>query len=348
MVRGMSHLPLLRMSVSRRCAAPAQPAPPKPACRTRQHLFAGRDTWLPLFRSAHRLLVSLLAATLLAGCGDTRPVRQPEGTVAFRSGSGPETASQSFVVPGLAFQRSGMLVPAHQQAWQSAWAEEDQEHSLLKGATGGLTTGIGFLMITPMATAFWPAAVGIVVASTAMGMLGVTQTDPADVRMSAPDRAVIVEATKILQPDRLFREAMEQALRRRTGEPLQVVTWHMAGSGDTAGTDPLIEARAQGLDGVLDFAIDALGLAAGEERDTFGVFVQVRVRALDARDGQLRYERVLSYGPGIGVPGLPRSDFHTVEFLAADQGRVYRQVASDAIRRLARVLAADTQLPLAR
>ncbi|OGB91780.1 MAG: hypothetical protein A2Z31_07340 [candidate division NC10 bacterium RBG_16_65_8] len=109
----------------------------------------------------------------------------------------------------------------------------------------------------------------------------------------------------------------------------------------------MVEARTRGLDGVLDFTIVAIGLAAGEERDTFGVFVQVRVRAFDARDGQLRYERVLSYGPGQTVEGLPRSDVHTVEFLAADRGRVYRQVASDAIRRLARVLAEDPTLPLA-
>lgn len=325
------------------------PSPPlrQTAYRVGGQRFVARDTPLSLPRLAHTLLVLLLAAALFAGCGDTRPARQPEGTVAFRSGSGQESASQSFVIPGPLFQRSGMLVPAHQQDWQAAWAEEDREHSLLKGATGGLTTGLGFLMVTPMAATFWPAAVGIVVASTAMGMIGVSQTSEADTRMSAPDRAVIVEATKKLQPDSLFRGAMEQALRRRAGAPLQGVTWHMAASGDTAGTDPLIEARARGLDGVLDFAIDALGLAAGEERDTFGVFVQVRVRALDVRDGRLRYERVLSYGPGFAVPGLPRSDFHTVEFLAADQGRVYRQVASDAIRRLARVLAADAQLPLA-
>jgi hypothetical protein len=342
MVRAM-----LSQIASRKSPASVRPEPQQTACRAHEHPAVMRDTRLSVPRLAHRLLAFLLAAALFAGCGDTRPARQPEGTVAFRSGSGPETASQTFTVPGLPFQRSGMLVPAHQQTWQSTWAEEDQEHPLLKGAGGGLTTGLGFLMITPMAASFWPAAVGIVVASTAMGMLGITQTDPADARMSAPDRAVIVEATMKLQPDRFFREAMEQALRRRTGEPLQIVTWHMAESADTAGTDPLIEARARGLDGVLDFAIDALGLAAGEERDTFGVFVQVRVRALDARDGQLRYERVLSYGPGFAVPGLPRSDFHTVEFLAADQGRVYRQVASDAIRRLARVLAADTQLPLA-
>ncbi len=305
------------------------------------------DTRLPLPRLAQRLLVPLLVATLLAGCGDTRPARLPEGTVAFRSGGGPESASQSFVAPGPPFQRSGMLVPAHQQAWQAAWMEEDEEHPLLKGATGGMTTGLGFLMITPMAATFWPAAVGIVVGSIAMGMLGVTQSNAADVRMSPPDRVVIVEATKKLQPDLLFRESMERALRRRTGEPLPVVTWQASENPDIAGTDPLVEARARGLDGVLDFAIDALGLAAGEERDTFGVFVQVRVRALDARDGRLRYERVLSYGPGQTVAGLPRSDFHTVEFLAADQGRVFRQVASDGIRRLARILAEDPQLPLA-
>ena len=40
-------------------------------------------------------------------------------------------------------------------------------------------------------------------------------------------------------------------------------------------------------------------------------------------------------------------DRRTGEFLAADQGRVFRQVASDGIRRLARVLAEDPQLPLA-
>lgn len=306
-----------------------------------------KDNRLPASHPARRLVVPLLTATLLASCGDTRPARQPEGTVAFRSGGGPTSASQIFVAPGLPFQRSGMLVPIHQPAWQAAWVKEDREHPLVQGATSGMTTGLGLLMITPVAALFWPAAVGIVVGSTAMGMLGAAQGQSADVRLSAPDREVIVEATRKLEPDRLFREAMEDALRRRTGEPLPAVTWQRAEGRDAAGTDPLVDARARGLDGVLDFAIDALGLAAAEERDTFGVFVQVRVRALDARDGQLRYERVLSYGPGHTVAGLPRSDFHTLEFLAADRGRVFRQVASDAIRRLARILAEDRQLPLA-
>jgi hypothetical protein len=240
-----------------------------------------------------------------------------------------------------------MLVPAHEQVWQSTWIDPNEEHPLLRGATAGMTTGVGFLMITPMALMFWPAAVGIMVGSTAMGMLGVTQAELPNVRMSAPDRTIIAEATKTLRPERLFRESMEHALGGRTRDPLPTVAWHQVLDADTARTDPLVEVRTRGLDGVLDFTIDAIGLAAGEERDTFGVFVQVRVRAFDARDGQLRYQRVLSYGPGQTVEGLPRSDIHTVEFLAADQGRVYRLVASDAIRRLARVLAEDPALPLA-
>jgi hypothetical protein len=239
-----------------------------------------------------------------------------------------------------------MLVPGHTQTWQAEWME-DREHPLLRGASGGMTVGIGLLLITPMAATFWPAAVGIMVGSTAMGMLGASQAENLDVRMSPPDRAVIAEATRNLQPDRLFREAMAQAIGERIGAPLSVVTWRQTLGADTTGTDPLIDARARGLDGLLDFTIDALGLAAGEERDTFGVLVQVRVRAVDVQSGQLRYERVLNYGPGQMVDGLPRSEFHTVEFMAADKGRVFRQVASDAIRRVTRVLAEDPQLPIA-
>jgi hypothetical protein len=288
-----------------------------------------------------------MAVMALAGCGDTRPARQPEGSVAFRTGSAPQAENLMYSLPGPPFQHPGMLAPSQDLPWQSAWADENQEHPLLKGATAGMTTGIGFMMITPMALTFWPAAVGIVVGSTAMSMLGVAQSDPADLRLSPPDQTVIVAATKEVQPDRLLRESLRRALRNRARDALPIVLWQQAGGVEAEGTDPLTEARGRGLDGVLECAIEALGLAAGEERDTFGVFIQARVRALDARDGQLRYERVLLYGPGRSGARPPSSDFHTIEFLAADQGRVYRQVTSDAIRRIARMLAEDPQLPLA-
>jgi hypothetical protein len=239
------------------------------------------------------------------------------------------------------------LVPASDPVWQSAWLSKDQENLLTQGATSGLLTGISIVQMIPFGLIFWPAAVGIVAGATAMGMLGVGQEDPALQRMSPPDRAAITEATKTLRPDRLFRDAMAEALARRAGGPLPAVDWHQAWGPDTPGTDLLIEARDKGLDGVLEFSLDAIGLAVGEEADTFGVFVQVRVRALDAPGGQLRYERVLSYGPGQPMEGLPKLDFYTVEFLAADKGRPYRHFASEAIGRLARLLSDDPALPLA-
>lgn len=295
-----------------------------------------------------RILLVAFLSVLVAGCAETKPVREPEGSVAFRAGSGETSGNRTHLTPGLAFQRPGILVPASDPVWQSAWMGKDQQpNPLTQGATSGLLTGISIMQMVPFALTFWPAAVGIVVGVTAMGMLGVALEDPALQRMSPPDRATIAEATKTLRPDRLFRDAMAEALARRAGGPLSVVVLHQTWGPDTAGTDPLIEARDKGLDGVLEFSLDAIGLAAGEEADTFGVFVQVRVRALDAPGGQLRYERVLSYGPGQRMEGLPRLDFYTVEFLAADKGRPYRHFASEAISRLARLLADDPALPLA-
>ncbi len=294
-----------------------------------------------------RILLVVFLSVLVAGCAETKPVREPEGSVAFRAGIAETSGNRIRLTPGPAFQHPGILVPASDPVWQSAWLSKDQENSLMQGATSGLLTGISIMQIVPFALIFWPAAVGIVAGATAMGMLGVGQEDPALQRMSPPDRAAIAEATKTLRPDRLFRDAMAKALARRAGGPLPAVDWHQAWGPDTPGTDLLIEARDKGLDGVLEFSLDAIGLAVGEEADTFGVFVQVRVRALDAPGGQLRYERVLSYGPGQRMEGLPKLDFHTVEFLAADKGRPYRHFASEAIGRLARLLSDDPALPLA-
>jgi hypothetical protein len=292
-------------------------------------------------------LITLLSAALLTGCAETKPVQEPEGSVAFRSGTGDTSDNQTFAVEGPAFLHPGILVPAHEPIWQAAWINKDEPSPLMGGATSGLITGMGIMQMLPIGLTFWPAAVGIVAGAAAMGILGAAQEDPALQRMSPPDQKAIADATMNLRPDRLFREAMTVAIAHRLRSPPPVVTWQQGWGADTAGTDPLLEARATGLDGVLNFAVDAIGLAVGEERDTFGVFIQVRVRALDARDGQLRYERVLSYGPGRPVEGLPKSDFHTTEFLAMDKAHLYRHLASEAIGRMARLLAEDPALPLA-
>ena len=52
-------------------------------------------------------LVALVAAALLVGCGDTRPAREPEGSVAFRTGSGAQSDNQTFTIPGPLFRHPG-------------------------------------------------------------------------------------------------------------------------------------------------------------------------------------------------------------------------------------------------
>jgi hypothetical protein len=203
------------------------------------------------------------------------------------------------------------------------------------------------LTVTPAALVFWPAAVGIMAATTAAGALGEGFGVTTASRVSPPDRQVIGEATKSLQPDRLLREAMAQALGRRLKTPLPAVACPPSCGVQDDTADLLPQAEAQGLDGVLHVSLEAIGLAAGMDRDTYGVFVQVRVRAMEVPGGRLRYDRVVSYGPGHAPPGIRPADIHSLQFLAVDQAFAYRHLAGETIRRVARLLADDPSLPLA-
>jgi hypothetical protein len=286
-------------------------------------------------------------AALLGGCGGaSQPAPEREGQVAFRSAVGVESESRVEVFPGPQFRRPGLLTPPDEPGWQSAWIGPDPDKSALRGAEGGFAAGLSILTVTPAALVFWPAAVGIMAATTAAGALGEGFGMTTASRMSPPDRQVISEATKSLQPDRLLREAMAQALDRRLKTALPPVPCP-PGCGvqdDTA--DLLAQAEAQGLDGVLHVSLEAIGLAAGMDRDTYGVFVQMHVRAMEVPGGRLRYDRVVSYGPGQAPPGLRAADIHSLQFLAADQAFAYRHLAGEAIRRVARLLAEDASLPL--
>jgi hypothetical protein len=291
-------------------------------------------------------LVAALVAPLGACGGASRPAPEPEGRIAFRTAAGVQSESRLEVVPGPAFRRPGLLTPPDDPGWRSAWIGPDPDKSTLRGAEGGFAAGLGILTVAPAALVFWPAAVGIMAATTAAGALGESFGMTADSRMSPPDRQVIAEATMSLQPDRLWRESVARAFGRRVGNPLPVVPCP-PGCGlqdDTA--DVLAQVEAQGLDGAVLAWLEAIGLAAGMQRDTYGVFVQVRVRAMEIPGGRLRYDRVISYGPGQTPAGLPPADIHTLEFLAADQAFAYRHIAAETIRRVARLATEDSSLPL--
>jgi hypothetical protein len=241
-----------------------------------------------------------------------------------------------------------MLVPGTDPAWRAGWTEGDAKTKPgAAGAYSGLMTGLMIVQAVPFFVTFWPAAVGIVAGTTALGAFGSQLEDPTFGKMAADDRATILQAVADLRLDYLLRERTAAAITDRTGRPVVSVPWYATQGPETPGTDPLADARGQGADGILNVSLEAFGLAMGEDPETFGPFVRVRVQLVESARGGLRYDRILEHGPGRPLRGLPRPATYTMEFLAMDRARVFRQEMQDVIARMARVVADDPALPLA-
>ncbi len=286
------------------------------------------------------------ATLLLAGCASQEQVRRPEGQVVFQAGAVPPGSPSGEVITGPHLRRLGVLVPAVDPAWQAAWSEPDQKNSRGGGGTAGFVTGLAIVQSVPIFLLAWPAAVGVVTGMTAAGLLGEQMDSRSPDHLVVGDRAVLLEAAVDLRPDRLLREAAAEALAARIGRPPPPIPWYGTRGPDTPGSDPLARARAEGIDGLLDVAVEAFGLAVGDEADTFGPFVRVRARVVETASGALRYEQVLEHGPGRPLTGLPRPAAYTTPFLALDEGRVFRQEVGEVLTRMARVLAEDPALPI--
>lgn len=299
-------------------------------------------------RHIRAVLASILTPMLLVGCAHTEQARPEEGRVFFRVGATATGTSTAQAGGGPSLQRLGMLTPTFDPAWQAAWVEGDaKKKSGGEGAVSGFVTGITILQVVPIVFLTWPAAVGVVVGATALGALGQHLDNAPLGYVGIEDRATLLAAAASLHPDRLLRDAVANRLTDLTSRPPIPILWYPTWGPDTVGTDPLADARNQGADGLLELAAEAFGLAAGEDEKTFGVFIRIRARVVDPAGGGLRYERVLEYGPGQRLPGVPPADAYSVEFLAVDQARVFRQQVQVAIDRMARALAEDPALPLA-
>ena len=294
------------------------------------------------------VLTCALMAVLLAGCASTESVGPKEGQAVLQAGAAPHGSSDTVIVPGEVIRRLAVLVPGTDPAWQAGWLEVDKNMPGAKGAYTGLMTGLMIVQSVPFFLGFWPAAVGVVVGTAAMGALGAQFDSVAFGKLAADDRAMILQAVADLRLDHLLRESTTAALASRTGRPPLQILWFSTWGADTPGTDPLVEARAQGADGVLNVSLEAFGLAMGEENDTFGVFVRVRAQLVEPAGGRIRYDRVLEHGPGRPLRGLPPPTTYTLEFLSVDQARVFRHEMQDVIARMARVVAEDPALPVAR
>jgi len=288
-----------------------------------------------------------LLAALLAGCASTETGIPQEGRVVLQAGAAPSGSPSVVVVPGRQIRRLAVLVPGVDPVWRVGWREAKKETQGAGGAYSGLMTGLMIVQSVPFLIGFWPAAVGVVAGTTAMGAFGAQFEAQAFTKMTTDDRGTIVQAATDLNPDRLLRQSTAAALAARMGGPPLALLCYPTYGPDTPGTDPLADARGQGADGVLNVSLEAFGLAMGEDTDTFGVFVRIRAQLVESAGGGLRYERVLEYGPGRTLLGLPRPAAYSLEFLALDQARVFRHELQQVIARMARIVAEDPALPLA-
>jgi hypothetical protein len=298
-------------------------------------------------RGRHHRLASALAGLVLAACAAPEATRRPEGHVVLQAGAAPSGATSAPIVSGPPLRRLAILVPAFEPAREAVWPEGGAKNTGGGGATAGFLTGIAVVQAAPVILLYWPAAVGVLAGTTALGALGQQMEGTVLPGMESQDRATLIQAAANLHPDRILRQAMIEALAGRAGQSPLSIPWHPTWGPDTPGTDPAADARRQGADGLLELAVEAVGLAAGEEPETFGVFVRVRAQVLEASEGGLRYGRVLEHGPGRPLAELPRPATYTVEFLAADRARVFRHEAQETIVRMARLLARDPAFPVA-
>jgi hypothetical protein len=287
-------------------------------------------------RRGGRLAALLAASIVLASCARELPPPPAPGSLIYRSGVG-EEPGPARPVPGPRFTRPGIPVPDRPADWQGSWIERDTTRSPLGGAGTGLAVGFSLAPIGP-ALLFWPAAVGIVAGAAVLGAAGGLEPDPDPSRLAPADRQAVAAATIALRPDVLLREAVAEALGERTGGAVARIPQGVETSGPSS---------PAGVDGLLDLRIELLGLSAIEEGDLFGILLRVRVRALDPRDGTLRYERLFVHGPNSPLPGLSRPPAHSFDILAMDGARAYRHQLAEILRQMAQAIAADPALPVA-
>ncbi len=293
-------------------------------------------------------LPGLLVALLFAGCTPVAQDRQPEGQVVFHAGTQRADAGASPVTPGPPIRRVAILIPAYEPARTADWAQLDRKTPGGGGAVVGLGVGMMILQSIPLFLLTWPAAVGVVAGTSILGAVGEFAGNTPFAAIDAADQASLSEVANSLRPEPWLRQDVGEALARRMGDPPVGLRWYASLGPDTLGTDPLADAHEQGIDGLLNLVVESFGLAVGEDEGSFGTYVRIRSQWIETSTGRVRYQRILECGPGRAMPGLPRPADHALGLLALDGGLVFRQEVREAIAGLARILAEDPALPIAR
>ncbi len=293
-----------------------------------------------------RGLTALLVVALGAGCASTDKGPPPEGRVILQTGSAEAETPPPTIVPGPVLRRPALLVAGYEPGRQAAWIEGERKGDMMAGAQAGMTAGMAFTQMVPMFVTAWPIAAGLIGGMTLMGLLGVQFDNSTLASLDPQDRTLLAEAATRVQPNQVLQETAADRLARRVGRPPILVVWQPTLGADTSGTDPLADARDRGADCVMNLIVERFGLAHGSEEDTYGIFVRVRAQLVEPQEGRLRYERIVDYGPGHPVAGLPAPRAHLFEFLALDEARPFRHELREMVMRLAVLLVEDPALPL--
>ena len=160
----------------------------------------------------------VLVAALLVACASTESSAPKEGQVVLQAGPPSGGSFMPAIVPGEDIRRLAVLIPEADPAWRAGWVEGDsKQRGGASGAHSGLMTGLMIVQSVPFFIGFWPAAVGVVVGTTAMGAFGAQFDSTTSSRMTAEDRATILQAIADLRPDQLLRDSTMAALQARTG-----------------------------------------------------------------------------------------------------------------------------------
>jgi len=224
--------------------------------------------------------------------------------------------------------------------------------STFKDTTGREGMGVGFwvglnlLSMLPLFLATPVVMGGIVGVSTiAGGLAGLGESGKGHWKPPADSQALEAALAR-LRPETQVRQDFREAVEGRTRGPAPLV----ARPADLPKNQPAdygALARAAGADAVADLRVVAFGVAGGDMAFTLGVFAGVRARVFRASDGVLIYDKLVAQSPDVPLPEAPPPGSYTIDLMSMDDGRVFRHEVHQALRAIARALAADPDLRLA-
>ncbi len=290
------------------------------------------------------------AALLVQGCaGSITTPNFSEGEEVLRAapqGAAPRPADPlrtTAPIRSLALLTGGDEAP-YVPNWNPRTAFADS--SGLEGMGVGFFAGMNLISMLPVFLATPPIIGGLLGLATAVGgIAGRGQGGQGHWKPTA-DHQALEAALGRMRPQAEVRDRFREEVERITGRPAPLVS-RPPGEPKNPPPDYAALARGAGTDAVADLRVTHFGLAGGDMAFSLGVFAGVRARVFRASDGALIYDKVIAQGPDAPLPDAPVPGSYTLDLMAMDEGRVFRHEVGEALKAIARALAADPQLRLA-